>query len=92
MKSTHNILIESDWLRDYYFVMKVMNGNLEKGTVDHEITTFKWGMEVLGMKRKHILSRYFRYSDTYGELLSEFSEYLEALIDLHHSIMEKLSK
>ena len=51
----------SEWKEAYYYVVKVMQRNMESDNPVHETKTNVWANKVLGQKFNHILSQHVLY-------------------------------
>lgn len=83
------LLIKSGWLKDYYYIKKVMEGNRTSTNPMHEINTFKWGKEVLQRKETSILPLRMNYA-FYENFKREIGVYYNNMRDLHEIVLDTI--
>lgn len=88
LEKARRILIESGWFRDYYFIIKVMEGNRSGTNILWETETRRWGWAALD--RKLLMLK-----DKHPKLRTEFSNltywYFHELSNRHESILFEIT-
>lgn len=87
LDKAHKILIESGWIRDYYFIKKVMNGNMNSTMVVHETSTRKWGLDALERK---LLKLKEKHPKLKGELSRMTYWYYDNISDFHDKVLSNI--
>lgn len=74
----------SEWTEAYYYVIKVMQRNIESNNPAHETKTKVWANRVLDQKFNNILSQHVLFKKEMKEI---YYEYIYNLDEIHNNVL-----
>ena len=77
----------SEWKEAYYYVVKVMQRNMESDNPVHETKTKVCANKVLDQKFKHILSQHILFKE---EMKRIYYEYTYNLDEIHNKVLHHI--
>ncbi len=91
-EKARKILLESGWINDCYYVIKVMESCLKTTDIDKAnlqlIDVFSWGKIQLENKLEVLRDRNPKYSQ---HILEETNDYVNFLWDIRYKIQDKIN-
>lgn len=76
-----------EWKEAYYYIVKVMQRNMESDNPVHETKTKVWANKVLDQKFNHILSQHVLFKE---EMKSIYYEYTYTLDEIHNKVLHHI--
>lgn len=76
-----------EWKEAYYYIVKVMQRNIESDNPVHETKTKLWANKVLDQKFNHILSQHILFKE---EMKSIYYEYTYSLDEIHNKVLHHI--
>lgn len=76
-----------EWKEAYYYIVKVMQRNIESDNPVHETKTKLWANKVLDQKFNHILSQHVLFKE---EMKSIYYEYTYTLDEIHNRVLHHI--
>lgn len=76
-----------EWKEAYYYIVKVMQRNMESDNPVHETKTKVWANKVLDQKFNHILSQHVLFKE---EMKSIYYEYTYSLDEIHNKVLHHI--
>lgn len=76
-----------EWKEAYYYIVKVMQRNIESDNPVHETKTKLWANKVLDQKFNHILSQHILFKE---EMKRIYYDYIYNLDEIHNQVLHHI--
>lgn len=85
----HDLLVDKGWIRSFYYVLKVMQGNSVCTDLRIEFNTYKWGRKTLFDKLNLLIEK---IPDTYfkSQVFMAADDYMDTIRNTDYEIIEKI--
>lgn len=88
-KIAHSLLVEKDWIRSFYYVLKIMQGNSVCTDLRVEFNTYRWGRKVL-FDKCNLLMEKIPNEVLKHEVFIITEDYMDTIRNTDYEIIEKI--